>query len=86
METGEDGGKARGEGLCGVRRGKKLQWLLQILLGPSEDCDLYPNKLGAGEGHDLMGFNRMLLGCCREQTLYWRVCMDILQVAATSMR
>lgn len=44
-----------------VSEGKKLQWLLQILLGPSEDCDLYPNKLGAGEGHDLMGFNRMLL-------------------------
>lgn len=44
-----------------VREGKKVQWLLQILLGPSKDCDLYPNRLGAGEGHDLMGFNRMLL-------------------------
>lgn len=42
-----------------VREGKKVQWLLQILLGPSKDCDLYPNKLGAGEG--FMGFNRMLL-------------------------
>lgn len=44
-----------------VRGGTKLQWLLQILLGPSEDYDLYPNKLGAGEGHNLMGFNGMLL-------------------------
>ena len=44
-----------------VSEGTKLQWLSQILLGPSEDCDLYPNKLGVGEGHDLMGFNRMLL-------------------------
>lgn len=42
-----------------VREGKKVQWLLQILLGPSKDCDLYPNKLGAGEG--FMGFDRMLL-------------------------
>ena len=42
-----------------VREGKKVQWLLKILLGPSKDCDLYPNKLGAGEG--FMGFDRMLL-------------------------
>ena len=46
-----------------IRQVKKVKWLLQALMGPSEDFDLYLSEMGSGEGCDLMGF-KDAPGCC----------------------
>lgn len=44
-----------------VREVTEVEWLLQALKGPWEDFGLYLSEMGAGNGLDLTGFNRILL-------------------------
>lgn len=52
-----------------VRKVKEVEWLLQALMGPSEDIGLYLSEMGAGEGRDLVGFNKIPLAAA-SRTVY----------------